>query len=70
VQKQLKAEEKRRQEEQLIRKKQIMLEKFEKLAQKARYNKDEFYREVFTPSSLAILSIIIYLKTFIFFQNK
>ena len=33
-----------------------MLEKFKKLAQKAKYNKDEFYREVFTPTSLALLS--------------
>ena len=33
-----------------------MLEKFEKIAQKARFNKDEFYREVFTPNSMAILS--------------
>ena len=33
-----------------------MLEKFEKISQKARYNKDEFYREVFTPGSLAVLS--------------
>lgn len=42
-----------------------MLEKFEKIAHKARFDKDEFYREVFTPSSLAILSkisILFYLK--------
>ena len=34
----------------------MMLEKFEKVAQKARYNKDYFYREIFTPNSLALLS--------------
>jgi len=56
MQKQLIAEEKIRQEEQLMRQRQIMLEKFKKLAQKAKYNKDEFYREVFTPTSLALLS--------------
>lgn len=37
-----------------------MLEKFEKIAQKAHYNKDEFYRNVFTPNSLALLSILIF----------
>lgn len=65
IQQQLIAEEKRRQEELLKRKKHMMLEKFEKLAQKARYNKDEFYREVFTPTSLALLSIKILTKIFI-----
>lgn len=33
-----------------------MLEKFEKLAQKARFDREEFYREVFTPRSRALLS--------------
>lgn len=33
-----------------------MLARFEKIAQKARRNKDNFYREIFTPSSLAVLS--------------
>lgn len=69
MQKQLIAEEKRRQEELLRRKKQMMLEKFEKLAQKGRYNKDEFYREVFTPNSLALLSKLIY-KSFFFQTTK
>jgi len=33
-----------------------MLEKFEKIAQKARYNKNEFYRGVFSPKHLAFIS--------------
>ncbi len=52
------AEEKKRKEEELQYKRQKMFEKFEKLAQKARYSKEEFYREVFTPNSLALLSIM------------
>jgi len=50
------AEEKRRQDAELRKKKRVMLENFENLAQKARYNRDEFYREVFTPRSRALLS--------------
>jgi len=52
-------EEKRRKDELLKTKKYKMLEKFEKIAQKARFNKDEFYREIFTPNSLALLCINI-----------
>lgn len=33
-----------------------MIEKFEKIAHKVRFDKDEFYREVFTPTSMALLS--------------
>jgi len=55
MQKQLYEEEKRKQDEQLRRKKQIMLEKFQKMAQKARFKKDDFYRQIFTPRSMAIL---------------
>jgi hypothetical protein len=32
------------------------MEKFNKIAHKASFNKDDFYRELFTPGSLAILS--------------
>ena len=56
IQNQKAAEERRKREELLRRNKISMLEKFEKIAQKARYNKDEFYREVFTPNSMPILS--------------
>lgn len=55
MQKQLYEEEKRKQDEQLRRKKQIMLEKFERMAQKARFKKDDFYRQIFTPRSMALL---------------
>jgi len=56
MQKQLYNEEKRKLDEELRIKKRIMLEKFEKIAQKAKYQKDEYYREVFTPKTLALLS--------------
>lgn len=56
-QKQIIAEEKRRRDDELRKTKRMMLDKFEKLAQKARYNRDEFYRECFTPRSRALLSI-------------
>jgi len=42
--------------EEIRRNKNNMLQKFEKCAQKAKYDKDLFYREVFTPNSLALLS--------------
>lgn len=50
------AEEKRRKEELLRWNKIKMLETFEKISQKGRYNKDEFYREVFSSASMALLS--------------
>ena len=57
LQKQIISEQKRLQEDKLRRKKEIMLEKFQKLIQGAKYDKDIFYRKVFTPTSSALLSI-------------
>jgi hypothetical protein len=50
-------EEKRKKEDQIRKSKSDMIARFEKIAQKARRNKDNFYREIFTPVSMAVFSI-------------
>ncbi len=72
-------EEKRKQEDLIRRDKNIMIEKFEKITKKNKINKNEFYKEVFSPINLKIISnfkmiylnklkyyIIIHLLIFIF----
>jgi hypothetical protein len=46
----------RKKEEELRRLKQIMLEKFDKVKHKPNYDKEEFYKEIFTSNMLGILS--------------
>jgi hypothetical protein len=49
-------EEKRKQEDLIRKDNNFMIEKFEKIAKKNKKNKNEFYKEVFSPINLKIIS--------------